>query len=46
MGNSQEAYNKLCKIAAKDAMSVELGLEKDKHSWTGKEKFVAKVVWC
>ena len=24
----QEAYNKLCKIAAKDAMSVELGLKK------------------
>ena len=26
--NLQEAYNKLCKIAAKDAMSVELGLKK------------------
>ena len=24
----QEAYNKLCKVAAKDAMSVELGLKK------------------
>ena len=24
----QETYNKLCKIAAKDAMSVELGLKK------------------
>ena len=24
----QEAYNKLCKIAAKDAMSVEIGLKK------------------
>ena len=24
----QEAYNKLCKIAAKDAISVELGLKK------------------
>ena len=24
----QEAYNKLCKIAAKDAMNVELGLKK------------------
>ena len=24
----QEAYNKLCKIAAKDAMSVDLGLKK------------------
>ena len=24
----QEAYNKLCKIAAKDAMSVELGLKR------------------
>ena len=33
MGNSlsanlQEAYNKLCKVAAKDAMSVNLGLKK------------------
>ena len=33
MGNSlsadlQEAYNKLCKVAAKDAMSVDLGLKK------------------
>ena len=26
--NLQEAYNKLCKIAAKDAMSVDLGLKK------------------
>ena len=24
----QEAYNKLCKVAAKDAMTVELGLKK------------------
>ena len=24
----QEAYNKLCKVAAKDAISVELGLKK------------------
>ena len=24
----QEAYNKLCKVAAKDAMSIELGLKK------------------
>ena len=24
----QQAYNKLCKVAAKDAMSVELGLKK------------------
>ena len=24
----QEAYNKLCKIAVKDAMSVDLGLKK------------------
>ena len=24
----QEAYNKLCKVVAKDAMSVELGLKK------------------
>ena len=24
----QETYNKLCKIAAKDAMNVELGLKK------------------
>ena len=33
MGNSlsadlQEAYNKLCKVAAKDAMSVDLSLKK------------------
>ena len=26
--NLQEAYNKLCKVAAKDAMSVDLGLKK------------------
>ena len=26
--NLQEAYNKLCKVAAKDAMSVELGFKK------------------
>ena len=26
--NLQEAYNKLCKIAAKDAMNVDLGLKK------------------
>ena len=25
----QEAYNKLCKVAAKDAMSVNLGLKKN-----------------
>ena len=24
----QEAYNKLCKVAVKDAMNVELGLKK------------------
>ena len=24
----QEAYNKLCKVAAKDAMNVDLGLKK------------------
>ena len=27
----QEAYNKLCKVVAKDAISVDLGLKKDKH---------------
>ena len=27
--NLQEAYNKLCKVTAKDAMSVELGLKKN-----------------
>ena len=26
--NLQEAYNKLCKVAAKDAMNVNLGLKK------------------
>ena len=26
--NLQEAYNKLCKVAAKDAMNIELGLKK------------------
>ena len=26
--NLQEAYNKLCKVAAKDAMNVDLGLQK------------------
>ena len=25
----QEAYNKLCKVAVKDAMNVELGLKKN-----------------
>ena len=29
--NLQEAYNKLCKVATKDAISVDLGLKKDKH---------------
>ena len=27
-GDLQEAYNKLCKVAAKDAMNVDLGLKK------------------
>ena len=27
----REAYNKLCKVAAKDTISVDLGLKKDKH---------------
>ena len=28
MADLQEAYNKLCKVATKDAMSVDLGLKK------------------
>ena len=30
----QEAYNKFCKVAAKDAMSVDLDLKKICFSWT------------
>ena len=45
----QEAYNKLCKIAAKDAMSVELGLKKKSTLKQEKKNlmlklFTAKVV--
>ena len=39
----QEAYNKLCKIAAKDAMSVELGLKKIKTLELEKKNLLLKL---
>ena len=38
----QEAYNKLCKVAAKDAMSVDLGLKKIVTLELEKKKLVAE----
>ena len=49
MGNSlrmqifQETYNKLCKVAAKDAMNVELSLKKIKSLELGKKNLLVKL---
>ena len=39
----QEAYNKLCKVAAKDAMSVDLGLKKIASLELEKKNFLVKL---
>ena len=39
----QEAYNELCKVAAKDAMSVELGLKKIDSLELEKKKLLVKL---
>ena len=39
----QEAYNKLCKVAAKDAMNVELGLKKIASLELDKKNFLVKL---
>ena len=39
----QEAYNKLCKVAAKDAMSVELGLKKIESLELAKKNLLVKL---
>ena len=39
----QEAYNKLCKVAAKDAMNVELSLKKIKSLELGKKNLLVKL---
>ena len=41
--NLQETYNKLCKIAAKDAMSVDLGLKKIVSLEVDKKNFLMKL---
>ena len=41
--NLQEAYNKLCKIVAKDAISVELGLKKINTLEVEKNNFLLKL---
>ena len=41
--NFQEAYNKLCKIAAKDAMNVELGLKKIESLELEKKNLLVKL---
>ena len=41
--NLQEAYNKLCKVAAKDAMSVELGLKKIESLELDKKNLLVKL---
>ena len=38
--NLQEAYNKLCKIATKDAMNVDLGLKKKKDTLEHEKKSI------
>ena len=38
----QEAYNKLCKVVAKDAMNVELGLKKIESLELDKKNLLAK----
>ena len=39
----QEAYNKLCKVAAKDAMNVELGLKKIESLELDKKSLLVKL---
>ena len=39
----QEAYNKLCKVATKDALTVELGLKKIKSLELDKKIFLIKL---
>ena len=39
----QEAYNKLCKVAVKDAMSVELGLKKIEFLELDKKNLLVKL---
>ena len=41
--NLQEAYNKLCKGAAKDAMNVELGLKKIQSLELDKKNFLVEL---
>ena len=41
--NLQETYNKLCKVAAKDAMNVELGLKKIASLELDKKKLLVKL---
>ena len=40
----QEAYNKLCKVAAKDAMSVDLGLKKIESLELDKKNLIMKLL--
>ena len=40
----QEAFNKLCKVAAKDAMSVDLGLKKIASLELDKKNFLLKLL--
>ena len=40
----QEAYNKLCKVAAKDAMNVELGLKKIESLELDKKNLLVKLL--
>ena len=39
----QEAYNKICKVAAKDAMNVDLGLQKIASLELGKKNLLLKL---
>ena len=41
--NLQEAYNKLCKVAAKDAMNVKLGLKKIESPELDKKNLLVKL---
>ena len=41
--NLQEAYNKLCKVVAKDAMSVDLGLKKSSSLKPEKKNLLVKL---
>ena len=40
----QEAYNKFCKVAAKDAMNVDLGLQKIASLELNKKNFLLKLL--